>query len=529
MKWLAVLVLALATALPAQAETVLRRGMGTEPETLDTQCSSGEPESYIELDLLEGLLTYDAEGRPVPGAAERWTISPDGLTYTFILRADGKWSDGSPVTADDFVFSWRRLADPKTASRYAYFLNPVKNARAVAEGRLAPDALGVAARDARTLVVTLAAPAAPFLASLAHHSLYPVNPKAVQAFGDGYTQPGRYLSNGPYVLAEAVPQDHVTLVRNPYFRAATAVAVDKVIYYPTENRDTELRRFRAGELDVTYDIPEAQIAWLRQNMAAELRIAPFLSTFYFAFNLTHEPWKSEPKLRRALTLALDRDIITGKITKSGQLPAYTLVPPGTQGYDATAAQPEWASWPQSRRNEEARRLLKEAGYGPGAKPLELEIYYSTSENYRKLALAAMAMWKMILGIKAVPVNQEWRVFLDTRNRKLYRDLARVGWIGDFNDAASFLDIYRSDAGSQNHAGYADAEFDRLTAAATVERDAGRRRDLLTRAERRLVEDCILIPVYTYASHVLVSTRVQGWRDNVLNMHPSRYLSLMPPG
>ena len=516
---------ALLWASAVQAETVLHRGNGTEPETLDIHRSSGDPESNIQRDLFEGLLMPDADARPVAAAAESWTISPDGLTYTFKLRADGTWSDGTPVTAADFAFAWRRLVAPETNSRYAYFLWPVKNAEAISKGKLPPEAMGVAAPDPRTFVVTLEAPAAWFLSSLAHHTTYPLQRANVGRFGTDYIRPGNLVSNGPYLLAEAVPQGHIKLVKNPRFHAAASVAIDTVYYYPTENQDSELKRFRAGELDITYDAPDSQLPWLRENMPGELRIHPYFATYFYIINMTVEPWKSSPALRRALVLAIDRQIITDKISRGGETPAFALVPPSTAGH--RAVEPEWAGWTQAERDAEAKRLVAEAGYGPVGKPLMFELMYNTSENHRKIAIALAAMWQQKLGARVTLVNQEWKVFLSTRERRAYKALVRQGWIGDYDDAHSFLTLFRSDVGSQNASGYADPEFDRLLQAASATADGERRARLLQQAEAKLVADTPFIPIYTYATKHMVSARVEGWRGNVLDQHPTRYLRLKP--
>ncbi|MFV3075259.1 peptide ABC transporter substrate-binding protein [Niveispirillum fermenti] len=505
------------------AETALHRGNGSEPETLDPHKSTGEAESWIEMDLFEGLVTADAQGQVIPGAALAWTISPDRLTCTFTLRPDGKWSDGTPVTAGDFVFSWRRLVSPDTRSRYAFFLWPVKNAEAISKGRMPATALGAEAVDDLTLRVTLEAPTSYFIASLQHHATYAVSQANVKRFGDDFIRPGNLVSNGAFMLAEAVPQGHVKLVRNPHFHAAGDVALDAVYFYPTENRDAELKRFRAGELDITYDIPDGQIAWTRQNMPGQMRLAPFFSTYWFVYNLRNEPWKSSPQLRAALSMAIDRQLIVDKITQAGEIAAYTVTPPGTDNYKAPL--PDWASLTQAERDDRARALLAEAGYGPGGRPLEVELLYNTSENHRKIAIAIDSMWRQKLGVRARLVNQEWKVLLQNRAEGRFRDVVRGGWIGDYNDAYSFLSLFLSDVKGQNHAGYASPDFDRLVKAAASEIDPRARRSLMERAEAQLLADHVVIPVYVHVTTHMVSDRVRGWHDNVRNLHLSRYLSV----
>lgn len=511
-------------AVPARAEMVLHRGNGSEPETLDPHKSTGEGESWIEMDLFEGLVTADAQGRVIPGAAQSWTISDDRLTYTFKLRPDGKWSDGTKVTASDFVFSWRRLVSPATRSRYAFFLWPVKNAEAVSKGEMPASAMGVEAVDDLTLRVTLEAPTSYFVASLQHHATYAVSQANVKRFGDDFIKPGNLVSNGAFMLAEAVPQGHIKLVRNPHFHAASTVALDAVYFYPTENRESELKRFRAGELDVTYDVPDGQIAWVRQNMPADLRLAPFFSSYWFCFNLRNEPWKSNPDLRAALSLAIDRQLIVDKITQAGEIPAYTITPPGTENY--VAPLPEWARWTQAERDAKARELLAKAGYGPGGKPLEVEILFNTSENHRKIAIALDSMWRQKLGIRVKMTNQEWKVVLQSRAEGKFQDLVRAGWIGDYNDAYSFLSLFLSDVKGQNHSGYSNPDYDRLVRAASSEVEPTARRQLLQRAEALMLADHPVIPIYTYVTTHMVSARVSGWQDNIRNLHLSRYLAVV---
>lgn len=509
---------------PARAEMVLHRGNGSEPETLDPHKSTGEGESWIEMDLFEGLVTADAQGRVIPGAAQSWTISDDRLIYTFKLRPDGKWSDGTKVTASDFVFSWRRLVSPATRSRYAFFLWPVKNAEAVSKGDMPASAMGVEAVDDLTLRVTLEAPTSYFVASLQHHATYAVSQANVKRFGDDFIKPGNLVSNGAFMLAEAVPQGHIKLVRNSHFHATSTVALDAVYFYPTENRESELKRFRAGELDVTYDLPDGQIAWVRQNMPADLRLAPFFSSYWFCFNLRNEPWKSNPDLRAALSLAIDRQLIVDKITQAGEIPAYTITPPGTENY--VAPLPEWARWTQAERDAKARELLAKAGYGPGGKPLEVEILFNTSENHRKIAIALDSMWRQKLGIRVKMTNQEWKVVLQSRAEGKFQDLVRAGWIGDYNDAYSFLSLFLSDVKGQNHSGYSNPDYDRLVRAASSEVEPTARRQLLQRAEALMLADHPVIPIYTYVTTHMVSARVSGWQDNIRNLHLSRYLAVV---
>jgi oligopeptide transport system substrate-binding protein len=519
---------ALATALAlgvssfAMAETVFHRGNGAEPETLDVHRSTGVPESLIQTDLFDGLVTYDAKGEPIPGAAESWTVSEDGLTYTFKLRADGKWSDGTPVTADDFVFSWRRLVDPATASDYAYFLWPVLNAEAISKGEKPIEEMGVKAVDATTFEVTLRAPTPYFLSSLVHHSTYAISKANYEQFGEDFIKPGNLVSNGAYMLSESVPQGYVKLVKNPNYHDAANVSVDTVMFYPTEDIDSELQRFLAGELDSTYEMPSQMIPTMKQEHADEVHIAPYFGTYFYAYNLSHEPWKDSPELREALSLAVDRQIIVDNITQGDQIPAYAFVPPDTLDY--TAVVPEYAGWTQEQRDAKAKELFAAAGYGPD-KPLSVQILYNTSENHKKIAIAIAAMWKQKLGVDTSIQNEEWATFLESRDSKTFQDIARHGWIGDYNDANNFLELLRSDIGPSNTSAYANPEFDKLMMASATEQDVAKRQDLMHQAETMMLADFPLIPIYFYTSRHMVSPAVSGWEDNAQDQHPTRFITI----
>ncbi|WP_343715673.1 peptide ABC transporter substrate-binding protein [Inquilinus sp.] len=510
------------TASAALAEMVLNVGNSSEPETLDIQKSSGVAEANIQNDLFEGLLTQDAKAQPIPGAAESWTVSDDGKTYTFKLRADGKWSDGTPVTAGDFVFAWKRLLDPKTASPYGYFIDRVVNAKEIRLGQKPADALGVKAVDDRTFEVSLVGPTPYFLSTLTHHSTFPLSRANVEKFGDDYLKPGNLVSNGAYMLAEAVPQSHVKLVKNPSFHDAASVKIDTVRYFVTEDVDAELQRFKAGELDYTYTIPGQQIPELKQTVPDQVRIAPYVGTYYYAINLTHEPWKSHPELRRALSLAIDRDVLVNKITQGGELPAYTFVPPGMSNFAAWT--PKEAGETQAQRDAEAKELFAKAGYGPD-KPLAVDITYNTSESHKKIAVAIGAMWKQKLGVQVTQTNVEWGTLQSSLRKKEYKDFSRTSWIGDFDDPSNFLDLFRSTAGEQNYPGYAEPGYDKLMDDAAAEADLGKRGEILAKGEQMFLADQPIIPIYVYTSKRMLSPAVKGWQDNVLDNHLSRWLTV----
>ncbi len=508
--------------LPVHAESILHRGSGAEPETLDVHRSSGVPEANIQRDLFEGLLTEGPDGALLPGVAERWSVSDDGLTYRFFLRGDARWSDGSPVVAEDFVYAFRRALAPETASDYAFILWPIAGAEALGKGELKdPAGLGVRALGPRELEIRLAAPTPYFLGLLTHHMTYPVQRKAIEAHGGQWTRPGNLVGNGAYRLAEWVPQSHVKLVRNEHFHAARSVAIDAVVYYPTEDKHSELKRFRAGELDITEDVPSTQIPWVREHFPQAFRSAPYSGVYYLAFNLTRPPFRDQAKLRRALTLAIDRDILTAKVTHGGELPAWSWVPDGIREY-AAQRMPE-AALTKPEREELARRLYAESGYDRGS-PLVVELLYNTSDNHKKIAIAVAAMWKQVLGVRTRLRNEEWKVYLDSRKRRNF-EVIRGGWIADYNDAYSFLGLFKSNVGDMNPAGYGNPEFDRLIGEAERTLDVTRRAELMQHAERILLDELPVIPVYHYTTQHLVSPRVVGWIDNIMDVHPTRWLQL----
>lgn len=517
------LVLALLLAAPAAAEQVLRRGNAVEPETLDPHKAEGTNTSNILRDLYEGLTAEAPDGSIIPGAAERWTIDEQGTRYRFELRTDARWSNGDPVTAADFVAGLRRSADPATGSNYSVVLSPIVNAPEVIAGELPPEALGVEALDEHTLEVRLQAPTPYLLGLLTHSATYPIHAPSLEQHGAGFARPGKLVGNGAFQLDEWVVQSHVTLVRNPHYWDAEGVALDRVIYYPTENPASELKRYRAGELDWTDVLPKNQIRWIRENLADELAISPYLGTYYYGLNLDRAPFKDNPKLRRALALALDREILTERITAVGEQPAYSWVPPGVENY--TPQTPEWAAWPRERQLSEARRLYQEAGYS-ATRPLQVELRYNTQLDHKKIAITAAYMWKQALGAEVTLINEEWKVFLQNRRFGHLTQIFRGAWISDYNDAFSFAELLLG-GNNLNDTGYDSQEYNDLVMAAAAEANPDRRRQLLQEAERVMLEEQPLIPVYFYVNARLVKPYVRGWQDNIMDHHSSRHIYLEP--
>ena len=503
-------------------EQVFHRDNGEEPQTLDPHLAEGVPASNILRDLFEGLTGESPDGRVVPGAAARWNISRDGKTYTFYLRRDAKWSNGDEVKAEDFVYSFRRSASPETASKFGHILLPIENADKVLGGQMPPSSLGVTALDEYTLQIALVDPTPYFLGLLNHSSTYPVHRASVEEHGSRFSRPPNLVSNGAYQLSDWRVRSHVELTRNEHYWDAASVLLDKVIYYPFEDQSTSVKQFRAGDIHWTYEVPSNQFEWLKKHYPGELVISPWLGSYFFGFNLTREPFIDSPDLRLALVLALNRELLTAKVTQFGEQPSFNLVPPGIGDY--ISPEPEWVAWTQAEREQEARRLYAAAGYSQD-RPLRAEIRYNTSENHKKLALAIASLWKQVLGVQAVLVNEEWKVFLQNREQKVLTQVFRAGWISDYGDPYSFLEMFRSGHG-QNDYGYSNSLYDSLLDQIAAERIPARRRRLMQEAERMLLDDMPIIPVYTYVTKRLVDRHLRGWESNVMDHHYSKHMFLL---
>lgn len=502
-------------------QQVLHKGNGAEPQTLDPHRAEGVPSSNILRDLFEGLVSEAPDGALLPGVAKSWEISADGKVYTFRLRADARWSNGDPVTAADFVFGLRRSVDPRTLSQYSSILYPIENAEQIVNGQKAPDTLGVTAPDEFTLIIRLTAPAPYLLGLLTHSTTYPVHRASVEQYGDRFIRPGNLVSNGAYTLDEWVVQSRIKLIRNDRYWDNANTTIDEVYYYSIENADAELKRYRAAELDITEALPYRQLKWLRRNLADELTISPYLGSYYFGFNVTRPPFRNNVKLRRALSMAINREIITERIVGAGEIAAYGWVPPVV---NYQGQQPEWAKWTQEERENEARRLYRDAGYSED-KPLDVEIMYNTSENHKRISIAISSMWKQVLGVKTQLVNQEWKVFLETRKRKEITQIFRDGWIGDYNDAFSFAQLMHS-ANGLNGSGYSSPGYDLLIDRAAVQGDPTERIRLLEEAERILLDDMPIIPIYFYVSKHLVKPWVGGYEANIMDHHYTKHLYIL---
>lgn len=488
------------------------RGNGTEVQTLDPHKAEGVPASNILRDLYEGLTIEAPNGDVIPGAADSWEISADGKLYTFHIREGARWSNGDPVTAHDFVFGLRRSADPATASKYSQILSPIENAEAIVAGKMQPELMGVKAIDNQTLEIRLKAPTPYFLGLLNHSTTYPVHAGSVKTHGGHFSRPGKLVGNGAYVLKEWVIQSHIKLERNPQYWDDANTTINTIYYYPIEDQSTELKRYRADELDYTNEIPSNQFKWIKKNLPEELHVGPYLGTYYYGFNLTKPPFKDNLKLREALSMAIDRNIITEKITGIGEVPSYSWVPTGITNY--TSQKLDYADLTQKERISRAKGLYKEAGYSKG-NPLKVEIRYNTSENHKKLAIAIAAMWKMYLGVQTRLVNEEWKVFLENRKQKQVTQVFRAGWIGDYNDPYTFSELMHSTHGI-NDSAYSNPEYDKLLAEASLEADLDKRREILQQLERILLHDHPIIPIYSYVTKHMIKPWVSGYVPNILD-------------
>ncbi|MDP3173100.1 MAG: peptide ABC transporter substrate-binding protein [Phenylobacterium sp.] len=503
-------------------QVCLEYGNGSEPATLDPQSSSLIDEFAIIGDLMMGLTTDSPEAMPVPGMAERWETSADGLVWTFHLR-DAKWSDGAPVTADDFVYAYRRILEPKTASVYAYLVFLLKNGQAVSEGKADPQTLGARALDPRTLELTLSHPA-PYLPQLLKHtSFFPVPKHVVERYGDQWVRPGRYVSNGPYKLAAWRLGDYVQLVKNPLFYDAKNVCVDRVNFYPTTDSALAERRVQRGELDLNTSFQSNRIDRLRKEMPTYVRTHPSLATSYLSFNTRDFAPFKDVRVRKALALAIDREFITSKLMRAGQIPAYAFVPPGTANYVFDA---HMAGYGQAypARQAEARRLLAQAGFGPDH-PLKFQIKSASSNETLLLMQAIQADWKAVGVETSLQQNEGQIVFEAYRNRDF--QVGSMGWYADYNDPVTFLALMRADTGAQNYGDYRNPAYDALLDAADHEPDGMARAKLLSRAEQIMLDDQAIAPIYFVVNRALVSPKVTGWVDNASNFHRIRWLCVKP--
>ena len=498
---------------------VFNRGNAAEPASLDPHHTQGTWEFNIVGELIMGLTTEDAEAKPMPGAAERWETSEDGLVWTFYLR-DHLWSDGQPVTAHDFIYAWRRILDPKTAAQYASFLYIFKNAEAINGGKMPVEMLGAKAIGDKTLEVQLEHPAPYITELMMHQTAFPVPRHVVEAKGDAWTRPGSYVGNGPFTLTEWVPNDHVTIDKNPNYYDAAEVQVDRVVFYPTSDANAALKRFRAGEFDVQEAIPMDQIDWLRQNMPETLQLAPYLGLAYIVVNQSRKPF-DDVRVREALNLGYDRETVTEKIIRFGEPPAYSFVPPTIANYpNRNSFDFKPLAYPD--RVSRAQDLMRQAGYGPD-KRLRTTYSIANTPDAKRVAAAAQQMWKQIY-VDIELIQSEVAVNYMKLQTGDY-DIGGAGWIADYNDAYNFLYLLMSNNGGFNYGRYRNAKFDELMAQSNQEPDAVKRGELMSEAEAIALKDHAWIPTRYLVTTNLVWPYVKGWVPNTRDFHRVRYVRI----
>lgn len=508
-----------AIAFSARAEMVYNRGNSGEPASLDPHMHSTVQESHISRDMFEGLLHENAQGEAIPGSAEDWAVSEDGKVYTFKIRANAKWSNGEDLTAEDFVFSFRRMLDPKTAAKYASILYPVKNAEEVNSGKLKPEDLAVRAIDAKTLEVTLRGPTPYFTEMLTHSASYPVNRRNLEKFGAEWVKPGNIVSNGAYIAREFIPKDRVVLVKNKNYYDADKVKIDVVRYIPIEDRSTAIKRFEAGEIDSYDQFHHEQIEYMRANMQGEFFTGPYLGIYYYAINFKKPPFDNA-RLRRALALAVDREYLSEKIFTGTMTAGYSIVPPGITGYQT--AEYDFKDKTQLDREDEARKIMEELGYSK-EKPLKLDIRYNTGEEHKACAVAVAEMWKNIY-VETSLTNTDGKTHYEYLRNGGDFDIARVGWIGDFKDPQTFLATAQTGDGN-NHSRFSNAEFDSWMRKAEQEVDAQKRFSHLAEAEKIALHEAAYVSLLYYNYHNLVSKKLVGFEQNIMDHHLTKWMSI----
>jgi oligopeptide transport system substrate-binding protein len=496
-------------------DQILRRGIGGEPASLDPGQAADIFSFEVIRDLYEGLTTETPDGAVVPGVASSWTIDATGTQYTFQLRPDARWSNGAQVRANDFVQAWRRVVDPKRASPVADTLRSIAGAAAIIQGQIPPISLGVTAARDDLLVVKLERPAPYFPQVLTHSATFPV-------FSDDTAKshnPNNWVSNGPYVLSSWTPGSNIKLTRNSRYWDHVNVRIPNVEYIPMPDENAEYRQYRAGQLEVTQSVPSSALVSVKAERPNELFVAPFLATAYYALNLRSPYFANNLNLRKSLALAIDRKALEATILPFGQRPAYGFVPPGTWNYDPQSW--EWNNLPDTARIQEARRLYVLAGYSAGS-PLHLRVLFNSNNSIKQVAIAIASMWKQTLGVDAELMDEEYRVFLDSRRNTSRWEVARLGWTADYDDAGNFLDILRSGS-PNNDARYVRPEYDDLLDRAASKANSADRRILLESAEKMMLSDYPILPIYFFCSKRLIKPYVIGATPNLLNRLYSKQL------
>lgn len=491
----------------------IRRGLGPEPDSLDIHQAQGLSAIQLLREIREGLTSFDKAGNIIPGVAASWRVLDEGRTYRFELRDNLRWSNGEALTAHDFVRAWQRALSPLTLARTGSLLAPVLNAREAMAGNVEPDAIGIRALSAAMLEIRLVKATPWFPEVLAHPVSFPLH-------ADALGRPQQAPVNGAFLIEDMTLHAMIRLRKNPRFHAASEVKLDKVEYLPIDDPNAELSRYRAGELDMTETIPAGRHDWLLTNFQDELKVSPYIGSFWLGFNLSRAPFANNVNLRRALSMAIDRSVIARLVVGAGELPAWNVVPPGIDGY--ASRQPDAGEQDKEARIQSAKTLYARAGYSAD-KPLRIELRYNTSSQHRKIALAVTSMWRQVLGVQTELINEEWKVFVNTRRQGALTQVFRGGWIADYADPTSFLDLFRSD-NELNTTFYKNKSFDRLMDQAATLVGAERMQQL-QQAEAHLMQDMPVIPLYFYVSRHLVKPTLTGYVPNTRDVHLSRYMGV----
>lgn len=488
----------------AEQQQIVRH-IKDEPASLDPLKAVGLPEIQVIRDLFEGLTNQDEQGKIVPGVAQSWSSS-DNKTWVFTLRNNARWSNGDPVTAQDFVYSWQRLVDPKNSSAFAWFagLSGIQNAAAITKGEMTPDKLGVVAQSKNQLKVTLDRPVPWFPALVANVALFPVPQKIIAQQGDSWTSPGKLVGNGAYQLSERVVNEKIVLTRNPHYWDDAHSVLTKVTFVPINEESSATKRYRSNDIDITESFPKNMYALLKKTLSGEVYTPDQLGTYYYAFNTQKGP-TADVRVRKALSWSIDRKVIAEKVLGTGEKPAWHFTPDVTAGFKPLPTFMQQHD--QNSLNAQAKSLLAAAGYGPG-KPLKLKLLYNTSESHQKIAIAVASMWKKNLGVDVTLENQEWKTYIDSRNSGNF-DVIRASWVGDYNEPSTFLNLLTS-GNSSNIARFSNADYDAVIAKASRETSDQVRNSDYNRAEQILAEQAPIAPIYQYTNGRLIKPWVKGY-------------------
>ncbi len=491
---------------------------GGDVTSLDPHKVAGDWENRVVGDMFEGLMDKAADGQIILGTAESYEISEDGMTYTFKLKEGLKWSDETPFTAADYEYSFKRLFDAKSAASYAWLQFSIKNAEEFNKGEVSADEVGVKALDETTLQFTLKEPTPFFIGSLTHYTAYPVPKHIIEEYGDSWVKLENIAVNGPYKPIEWVPGSHVKSIINENWYAPETLKIDEVIYTTLEDNATALRTFEAGGVDWVTAYPKDQYKRLMQERPAAVQVAPMAGLYYYTFNTTVEPF-SDPEVRKALSMGVNREVLAEKIVGTGEVPAYSWVPPGMSNY-GEVARVSWADMPYSERVKKAKEILESKGYNK-KNPLKFTLRYNTNDNHKRIAIAIGAMWKE-LGVEVELYNTEVKVHYGDMDQGDFQ-VARAGWISDYDDPVNFLSLLQTGYGN-NYGRYSNAEFDGLLKQAAVELDLEKRAEVLKQAEQLILEDSAGLPLYYYVTENLVSPKIKGWKHNNFDIHRTRWIS-----